>query len=79
MSSQTYEVVTKGRLSPALVSSLGEFDVVRVEEGRTYLVGTVPDQARLHELFKVLRDLNVELISIDVVPADQRIQRFTEL
>jgi hypothetical protein len=79
MSSQTYEIVTKGRLSPALVNGLGSFDVVRVEGGRSYLVGTVPDQARLHELFKVLRDLNVELISIDVVPDDERIQRFTEL
>lgn len=36
-SSQTYQAVTKGRLSPALVCGLGEFDVVRVEDGCTYL------------------------------------------
>jgi hypothetical protein len=64
VSAQTFEVVTKGRLSPALMISLHEFDLVRVEDGRSYLVGTVPNQAVLHAMLNVLRDLNVELISI---------------
>jgi hypothetical protein len=79
MSARTYEIATKGLLSPALVVGLHEFDVVRVEDGCSYLVGTVPDQAGLHALLRVLRERNVELISIDAVPEDQRIQRFTEL
>jgi hypothetical protein len=79
VSAQTFEVVTKGRLTPALVISLHGFDLVRVEDGRSYLVGTVPNQAVLHAMLNVLRDLNVELISIQAIPADQRIQRFTEL
>jgi hypothetical protein len=79
VSNQTYEVVTLGELSPASVVGLHVFDVVRVEDGRSYLVGTVRDRAELHELLEVLRDLNIELISIDAVPEDQRIRRFTEL
>lgn len=79
MSGRTYEVVTSGSLNPALVGGLHGFDVVRVEGGRSYLVGTLPDQAMLHQLLETLRSLDVELVSIEAVPPDQRIQRFTEL
>jgi hypothetical protein len=79
MSGRTYEVVTSGKLHPALVGGLHGFDVVRIEGGRSYLVGTLLDQAKLHDLLETLRNLGIQLVSIDAVPADQRIQRFTEL
>ncbi len=79
MGGRTYEVVTSGRLNPALVGGLHGFDVVRVEGGRSYLVGTLLDQAKLHELLETLRSLDIALVSIAAVPAEQRIQKFTEL
>ena len=39
----------------------------------THLVGWVPDQSGLHGTFDVLRDLNIELISVnpsDMAPLD---------
>lgn len=65
---QTYEVVTKGRLSPALVSALAGFKLVRVVRGKSHPLATVPDQAGLVKLLEALRDLNVEVVSIDVTP-----------
>jgi hypothetical protein len=71
VTAQTYEVVTKGRLTPPIVCGLAGFDLVRVRDGMSYLVGTIPDQAGLFDMLKVLRDLHVELVSIETVPTDE--------
>jgi hypothetical protein len=65
LSAQSFEIVVKGRLSPALVVAIDGFEVSGVEDGRTTLVGWVPDQARLHGTFELLRDLNIELVSVN--------------
>jgi len=41
------------------------FEVSRCEKGLTHLVGWVPDQARLHGTLEMLRDLNIELVSVN--------------
>jgi hypothetical protein len=41
------------------------FEVSRCEQGLTHLVGWVPDQARLHGTLEMLRDLNIELVSVN--------------
>ena len=41
------------------------FEVSRCDLGLTHLVGWVPDQARLHSTLEVLRDLNIELVSVN--------------
>ena len=64
---ETYEVVVRGRLGPALEAALGDFEVVRCAGGLSHLVGPVPDQARIHGLFQILRDLNIELISVNPI------------
>jgi len=64
VSSERYEVVVKGRLGPALVGSIDGFEVIRVVNGHTHLVGWVDDQSQLHKLLTVLRDLNIELVSL---------------
>jgi hypothetical protein len=43
---------------------LDGFAVDRVEDGQTYLVGRVPDQARLVGVLDMLRDLTIELVSV---------------
>ncbi len=67
MAAETFEIVVKGRLSPTLVAALDGFEVSRCERGMTHLVGWVPDQARLHSLLELLRDLNIELASVNPV------------
>jgi hypothetical protein len=47
------------------------FDVVRCEFGATHLVGWVPDQARLHSTLELLRDLNIELVSVNPVESPE--------
>jgi hypothetical protein len=59
-----YEIVVKGRLSPVLIEAIG-FEVSCVEGGRTHLVGHQVDQESLHRAFRVLQDLNIELLSLN--------------
>ena len=46
------------------------FHVKEVEQGFTHLVGTVPDQARLHGLLDTVASLNIELVSVNPRPGD---------
>lgn len=67
MSAETYEVVTKGRPSSVVLSAMGGFEIASVDHGLSHLVGQIPDQSRMHQLFELLRDLNIELVSINQV------------
>jgi len=69
LNAERFEVVVKGRLSPTLIAAIDGFDVSRCEHGETHLVGWVPDQARLHSTLELLRDLNIELVSVNRKPA----------
>jgi hypothetical protein len=66
---EIFEIVVKGRLSPTLVAALDGFEVSRCDDGMTRLVGWVPDQAGLHSLLERLRDLNIELTSVNPAPS----------
>lgn len=72
MGAETFEIVVKGRLSPTLIAAIDGFDVSRCEQGMTHLVGWVPDQARLHSLLELLRDLNIELTSVNPIDPSGR-------
>ena len=61
----TFKVVVRGRLSPAVLAAFGEFWATHVDRGLTHLVGHVSDQAGLYRLFGLLRDLNIELVSVN--------------
>ena len=65
----SFELVVKGRLSPTLIAAMDGFEVSRCDLGLTHLVGWVPDQARLHGVLELLRDLNIELVSVNPVEA----------
>jgi hypothetical protein len=62
-----YKVTDRERLSPALVAAFEGFEAADFDRGVTHLVGVVPNQAILHRLFGVLRDLNIELVSVNPV------------
>lgn len=65
MGPQRFEIVVRGRLSPTLTASIDGFECSHFEGGMTHLVGWVPDQAGLHGTFDALRDLNIELVSVN--------------
>jgi hypothetical protein len=64
---KSFEIVVKGRLSPTLMAAVDGFEVSHCDHGLTHLVGWVPDQSRLHSTFELLRDLNIELVSVNPV------------
>jgi hypothetical protein len=64
---ETYEVVTRGRPTPAVLKAMGGFEVASVNHGLSHLIGPIPDQDRMHQLLELLRDLNIELVSINQV------------
>ena len=61
----SFQIVVKGRLSPTLAAAIDGFEVSRCDLGLTYLVGWVSDQARLYSTLEALRDLNIELVSVN--------------
>jgi hypothetical protein len=67
---EKFEIVVKGRLSPTLLLAIDGFEVMHCTDGLTHLVGFVTDQATLHTLFQFLRDLNIELVSVNPVTED---------
>jgi hypothetical protein len=64
---ERFEIVVRGRLSPHLVAAFGGFEVSYCTDGLSHLVGPVPDQAKIHGLFRTLSDLNIELVSVNPV------------
>jgi hypothetical protein len=60
-----FEIVVKGRLSPTLTAAIEGFEVSCCDGGLTHLVGWASDQARLHGTLELLRDLNIELVSVN--------------
>jgi len=70
VSSSTYRVKVRGKLSPGLVAAFEGFEAVAFDGGLTHLVGLVPDHEVLHRLFRMLLDLNIELVSVNPVTWD---------
>lgn len=68
VSAETYELVVKGTFEPSLIAEIHGFRVDRTDQGLTYLVGDVPDQARLLGVLEALRDLTIPLVSVNPVP-----------
>jgi hypothetical protein len=65
MSTECFELVIRGSLSPTLVGALTGFDVIHVDNRQTHLVGWVTDQCRLHGLLATLQDFNIQLVSLN--------------
>jgi hypothetical protein len=68
----SFEIVVKGRLSPTLIAAIDGFDLSRCDQGITRLVGWIPDQSSLHGTLGLLRDLNIELVSVNSVETRHR-------
>jgi hypothetical protein len=58
----TYEIRVAGHLDDHWAALLGEFTLVRLDDGTTNLTGQVVDQAQLHGVLARIRDLGVPLL-----------------
>jgi hypothetical protein len=79
LKAERFEIVVKGRLSPTLIAAIEGFEVSRCDHGASHLVGWVTDQAHLHSTLELLRDLNIELVSVNPkLPEPDRLQPTSE-
>jgi hypothetical protein len=59
-----YRVVVRGQLGEHLASCFEQLNV-EAQPGETALTGTFADQAQLHGLLDRLRDLGIQLVSVN--------------
>jgi hypothetical protein len=62
-----YKIVVRSELSERFVHEF-EGMSLKVENGRTVLVGPIGDQFNLHGLLDRLQDFGVELLSVETLP-----------
>lgn len=67
----TYRVRVRGHLDDHWSVKLGGFTITRQPDGTSTLAGVVADQAQLHGLLVGLRDIGIELLSLDTVVQDE--------
>ena len=61
---QYYEIKIAGHLDPHWSERFGGLQLTHLEGDGTLLSGLLPDQAALHGLLEIVRDLNLTLISV---------------
>jgi hypothetical protein len=61
-----YRVVVRGRLGEHLASCFEQLEL-ESHSGESSLTGTFADQAQLHGLLDRLRDLGIQLVSVNPV------------
>lgn len=62
---QTYEIRIKGHLDQSWADWFDGLTIVHEDNGDTLLTGSLVDQAALHGVLSRLRDLGVQLVSVN--------------
>lgn len=62
--SDTYELRVHGHLDERFSQALGDLAVSRQPDGTTVLAGPIVDQAALHGVIARIRDLGLQLLSV---------------
>ena len=68
---RTVEVIVRGRLSPGLLAAFDEIWTSHCDQGMTHFVGCIPDEETLYRLFHLLRDLNIDLLSVNAADPEE--------
>jgi hypothetical protein len=63
----TYRIRVRGRLDDRWSDWLGDLHLLHRDDGTTVLVGPIADQAALHGVFALIRDLGLPLLSVNRV------------
>jgi hypothetical protein len=64
---QYYEIRIKGHLDKSWTDWFDALEIRHEDNGETLIIGFLPDQAALHGILSRLRDLGIELISVNQV------------
>lgn len=64
----TYQIMVEGHLAEAWSVHFEGLTITLTERGETVLTGPIVDQAALHGLLKKVRDLGIQLISVERLP-----------
>ena len=67
MDSMRYEIVVKGQLGERFLSTFDSL-ALSTRAGETHLSGELADQAQLYGVLLRLRDLGIELVSVNRSP-----------
>lgn len=65
MTSVTYRIRVKGHLDPLWADWFSGMALTHERDWTTTIAGSVADQAALHGMLVVIRDLGLELISVE--------------
>ena len=68
---QDYEIRIKGHLDESWADWFDGLTILHQENGDTVLSGSLTDQAALHGVLNRLRDLGIQLISVNAVDKPQ--------
>lgn len=69
-----YQIRIKGHLDPQWGEWFEGLTITLEEDGNALLTGKVVDQAELHGILKIVRDLGMPLLSVNIIgpgPQDQ--------
>ncbi len=67
---QTYEIRVRELLDKSWADWFDGLTIIHDENGETVLSGSLPDQSALHGVLNRLRDLGVQLVSVNLVDGD---------
>lgn len=67
MDSRVVEVIVRGRLGPDIVAALPEFRIDTDADGLTWIVGAIPDQAKLLGILEMFDALHIDVVSVNPV------------
>ena len=64
---EVYEIRIRGHLPDKYIGWFNGMDILREEDGTTTIYGSLPDQTALHSVLFKIRNMNIGLISVNVV------------
>jgi hypothetical protein len=68
----SYEIRIKGTIGDQWFDMFEGLNITQDEEGNSILAGPIIDQAALHGLLKTIRDLGLQLLSVNRFTSEQQ-------
>ena len=73
-----YKIRIKGYMDPKWADWFDGLQIVHEKEGTSTIYGPLPDQTALHSILRKIRDLNLQLLSVEQVNFDTQDETLTD-